>query len=209
MNVALTPTAWVYLPYVSRASGVYILSNHSYYVNSSGYLNVYGEVYNGDSTHFDMVKVSANLYDGSGQLIDTSYDFLWDNLPAGEKSCFAISLGQHSNWARYEFENPTYWTYGHAFPNITLINVTVNYDSSSNQYTFLGQARNDHGAPVSGVAIIITLYEATGRVIGCGIGWPNDSSLDPGQTSSFKITFYGSRYANVASYRIQVDGDPQ
>ena len=158
-----------------------------------------------------MVKVSANLFDSSGQLIDTNYDYIWDNLPAGERQCFDIRLSNHAGWAYYEFENPTYWTSGHAFPNVALLNVSATYNSARNSYTVLGQVRNNHDKPVSGVAVFVTLYDAAGFVMGCGMTWPNDSSLEPGQVSAFKLEWYGTgnNYANVASYRIQVDGNPQ
>jgi len=119
-NGTLTPTPWVYLPYISRQesptptptltptptvtptntptstqtplpSGVYVLPNHSYYQTSWGSLHIVGEVMNNTSNHLTFVKISANLFSSGGQLLDTDYTYIYlDDLPAGHKTCFDV-----------------------------------------------------------------------------------------------------------------------
>ena len=52
-----------------------------------------------------------------------------------------------------------------------------------------------------------TLYHAGGAVIGCCYSaYVRGSNLGPGETGFFEITFPLREYADVASYRLQVDG---
>lgn len=220
-NGTLTPTAWVYLPYVSKEelptltpttvpSGVHILSNHSSYVDSSDYLHIAGEVQNSTANHLQLVKISVNIYNSSDDFIDTDYTYTkLDNLPAGYKTCFHILLEEPAGWSYYQFETPTYWTGGKPLPNLTVLNHSGSYNPTSGKYVIIGQVRNDHGTRVESVSPVGTLYNDSGLVVGCGSTWVNSTHLDPGQISSFKITFYGHHYADVTSYRLQVDGYPQ
>ena len=69
--------------------------------------------------------------------------------------------------------------------------------------------RNDHGSRVQYVKIVGTLYDGAGTVVGCTYGYVSGTHLDPGGTGSFSLTFIGRDYVDVASYRLQVDGNAQ
>ena len=94
-------------------------------------------------------------------------------------------------------------------PNLTVLNDSGSYDPTFGWYEIIGQVRNDHGTRVEYVSPVGTLYNVSGIVIGCDFTYVNATHLDPNQTSSFKMTFVGRDYADVASYRLQVDGNPQ
>ena len=229
-NGILSPTAWVYLPYINKQEpptptatltptptpqptvvqpGVYILPNYSSYVDNIDYLHIVGEVQNNTSNHLYFVKISANIFNSGGQLLDTDYTYIYlDNLPAGDKTCFDILLEEPAGWSYYEFETPTYWTNGEPLPNLTVFNDSGMYNSTYDQYEIIGQVRNDHGTRVEYVSPVGTLYN-TSVVVGCNFTYVNSTHLDPGQTSSFKITYYGRDYTDVTSYRLQVDGNTQ
>ena len=232
-NATLTPTAWVYLPYISRQepltltptltptntptptpttvpSGVHILSNYSFYVDSIDYLHIVGEVQNNTANHLRFVKITANIFSGGGQLLATDFTYIYlDNLPAGDRTCFHILLEEPAGWSYYEFEAPTYWTDGEPLPNLTVLNDSGSYNSTFGWYEIIGQVRNDHGTRVEYVSSVGTVYNASGVVVGCDFTYVNSTHLDPGQTSSFEMTFSGRDYADVTSYRLQVDGNPQ
>ncbi len=189
-----------------------ILPNHSSYVTSSGYLHIVGEVYNDTPDHLRYVKITANILDSSGQLLDTDYNHIpLDDLPAGDKTCFHISLKEPAGWSYYEFETPGYWKDGKPLPRLTVLDDSGSYNSTCKDYEIIGQVRNGHGTRVEYVSPVGTLYNAAGTVIGCNAGYVNGIHLDPAQTGSFKIAFGGWHrdFADVASYRLQVDGDPQ
>ncbi|MFQ6058643.1 MAG: FxLYD domain-containing protein [Anaerolineae bacterium] len=188
---------------------VYVLSNHSHYVDSINYLHVIGEVYNNTANHLRYVKITANFFNSSEQLVDTGFTYTYlDNLPAGVKTCFHILLAEPAGWSYYEFEAPSYWTDGEPLPNLTVFNDSGSYDPTFGWYEIVGQVRNDHGSRVEYVSPVGTVYNASGTVVGCDFTYVNSTHLDPGQTSSFKMTFGGRDYADVVSYRLQVDGNP-
>jgi len=228
----LTPEAWVYLPYISKAelptatptprptntptatpfpSSVYVLPNHSFYETSWGSLHIVGEVMNNTSSHLTLVKISANLFDSGGRLLDTDFTYTYlNNLPAGHKTCFdVLFLDPPSDWSYYEFETPTYWTNGRALPNLTVLNDSGSYDPTYGDYRIIGQVRNDHGSRVEYVSPVGTLYNYLGKVVGCDFTYVNSTHLDPGQVSVFRIDYYGRNFSDVVSYRLQVDGNPQ
>ncbi len=206
------PPQYVYLPLVTKEPppGVYILNNHSDYVDSIGYLHIAGEVQNNTANHLRFVKITANIFNGDGQLLNTDFTYIHlGNLPAGDRTCFHILLEEPASWSYYEFEAPTYWTDGEPLPNLVVFNDSGSYNSTFGWYEIIGQVRNDHGTRVEYVSPVGTVYNASGIVLGCDFTYVNSSHLEPGQTSSFKMTFSGRDYANVTSYRLQVDGNPR
>ena len=194
----------------SIPAGVYILPNHSHYVNSIDYLHIVGEVHNNTSNHLRFVKVVANVFNNNGQLLETDFSYIYlDSLPAGEKTCFDLLMQEPANWAYYEFETPSYWTDGEELPNLAIFNHSGSYNSTFGWYEIIGLVRNDHGSRIEYVSPIGTLYNADEIVIGCDFTFVNSTHLDPDQTSSFEITSTGRDYSDVASYRLQADGNPE
>ena len=220
-NGTLTPTAWIYLPHISRQEpptptptaippGVYALPNHSYYVDSTDYLHIVGEVRNNTGNHLRFVKIAADIFSSSGQLLDTDFTYIHlDNLPAGDKTCFHILLPKPAGWSYYQFETPTYRTDGEPLPNLTVMNHSGSYNATYGGYEIIGQVRNDHGTRVEYVSPVGTAYNTSGTVVGCYFTYVNSTHLDAGQISAFKLTFSGRDYSDVTSYRLQVDGNPQ
>ncbi len=206
------PPLFVYLPLVVKEPppGVRVLNNHFAYVDTIGYLNIVGEMQNNTPNHLRFVKITANIFNSGGRLLDTEFTYIYlNNLPAGDKTCFHISLEEPVGWSYYEFEAPTYWTDGKPLPNLAVSNDSGSYDSISGWYEIIGQVRNEHGTRVEYVSPVGTLYNASGVVVGCSFTYINSTHLDPGQTSSFKMTFFDRDYADVTMYRLQVGGNPQ
>lgn len=190
---------------------VEVLSNHSHYVTDYGSMWIVGEVQNNTADYLRFVKITANIFNSSGQLLDTGYSYInLDNLPPGDKTCFDILVGDEpAGWSYYEFESPSYQTGGKPLPNLTIINDSGSYNSTYGWYKIIGQVRNDHGSRVEYVSPVGIVYNASGTVVGCGYTYVSATHLDPGQTSSFEMNFTGRDYADVVSYRLQVDGNPQ
>jgi hypothetical protein len=189
-----------------------ILANHTAYTTSYS-MFVVGEVQNNGEIGLSQVEVITNLFSDKDQLIDTGTDNVTlDVLPPGDKTCFEVGLSEFDGWSYYEFETPTYYsTSNDQLQNITVYNDNGTYNPDNGSYGILGFARNDNDVQVRYVQLIVTLYNTSGTVVGCGYTSVNSTHLDPGQSSSFELTFSGyyRDYADVASYRMQVDGDPQ
>ena len=191
----------------SVPSGVRILSNHSYYVDTINYLHIVGEVSNNTPDYLRYVEIHVNIFNSSGQLLTTDFAFVQlDSLPAWDKGCFhLIVLDTPANWSYYKFEAPTYWIDGSPPSNLTIFNDSGAYNSTFGWYTIIGQVRNDGTVPITYVQPIGTLYNSTNTVIGCDFTFVNSTDLSPGQTSSFEMYFMGRDYFDAFSYRLQVD----
>jgi hypothetical protein len=189
---------------------VYVLDNHTSYVDSDDYLHIVGEVQNDTLDDLRYVEIDASFYDQDGAPLGSEYTYtLLDNLPALDRTCFDLMLPNPVAWASYSFEDPTYWTDGSPLPVLTVIYDGGYYDPVYGRYEISGQVRNDDSHRVEYVSPVGTVYNTDGSVIGCDFTFTNSMHLDPGQISSFELTFSGRDYSNVGSYRLQVNGKPR
>jgi len=187
--------------------GVQILSNHSYYIDSIGYLHIIGEVQNNTSNYLRFIQITVNLFDINNILVDTDFTYIFlDSLPPYTKACFHNLMSPPPMWSHYQFENPTYYIDGQPLPNLAVLNVSSSSDYFGG-YKIIGQVRNDQGSRVEYVSPLITVYNNAGIVLGCDFTFVNSTHLDPNQISSFTDTFSNVNYSDVSSYHIQVDGN--
>lgn len=192
-------------------SGVTILGNHSAYINSIGSLHIVGEVQNNSGGNIRFVKITADFYNGSHQFIGSSFTYTdITNLPSGQRTCFdVLESDPPDGYASYEFEAVTYSNTSEGLPNMAVLSPSGSV-SQTGSYHLIGQVRNDNGTTVNYVEPVGTLYTANGTVADCGFTFVNSTHETAGQTSSFDMIFIGRpTYTDVASWRIQVDGDPQ
>jgi hypothetical protein len=59
------------------------------------------------------------------------------------------------------------------------------------------------------VTVSATVYNASGVPVGCEYDAVDQTSLNPGQTTSFTVNYYSfyRDYADVTSYRLRVAGE--
>ena len=213
----LTPRAW--LPIVARPampfpvcpSGVTVLPNHNYYI-SYNYLHIVGEVCNNTANTLKYVEITANLKNGSGNLVGTDFTYaMMDHLPPHTRTCFDVTfLTIPTGWTTYSFEPVSSSVSSVARPNLTVLNSQGTYNQSTHYFETIGMIRNDAATTIRYVMPVITLYNATAKVIGCDFTFVNtaDADLTAGQSSSFDNYSIGRDYSDVAGYVVQVDGTP-
>ena len=196
------------LPPEPPPAGVSILTNHSYYVDAINYLHIVGEVMNNTDDNLRFVKITADFFNNSGQILDTDFTYIWlDNLPSRDKTCFDLALPAPGGWSYYQFEPLHYWTDGVPLPNLAVTDHHGSYNSTFGWYEIIGQVRNDEATVVEYVMPVGTAYNGSGTVVGCDFTFVNTTDLNPGQISAFKMTFLGRDFSDVISYRLQVDGN--
>ncbi len=189
--------------------GVSIINNHSWYVDSINYLHIVGEVYNGTDDDLRFVKVTANFYTNSGQLIDTEFTYvILTTLPAFDKSCFDLLIPQPAGWGYYTFEPVGYWDDADPPHALEISNTSTSYQSTFGWYKILGEVTNEEPYRLEFVYPVGTVYDQQGIVLGCTSTYVSSKHLDPGQKSSFEMLFSGRDYLNVATYRVQAEGNP-
>lgn len=202
-----SPTPTVTATPTSTSVPVEVLPNHSSYVDSIDNLWIVGEVQNNTDDYLRFVRITTNLFDTAGQLLDISSSYIdLDSLSPDEKTCFSVLFSEEpAGWAYYEFE-ARYRTGGEPLPNLVIFNDSGSYDPTFGWYEIIGQVRNDHGSRVEFVKPVGTLYDGAGTVVGCDFAYVNARDLEPGQTGSFEMLFTGRDYSDVDAYRLQVDG---
>lgn len=202
-----------HLPLVLRNDAppaVVVLPNSSWYQAGASTVRIIGEVQNNGVQTVTFVLVTVNLFDASGQVVETEQAYAYlDLLPPGQRTCFNLQLPKPASWSRYEFETPTFVATSSTSPALT----TYNVSSAINQvgwYEISGFVRNDDSVQVIGAEVIATLRSANGTALDCDTTFANTSTLNPGQSSAFRNTFTRrDDYSDVASFRVQTDGDRQ
>jgi hypothetical protein len=191
-------------------AGVTILGNHSSYTDSIDYLHIVGEVFNNSGGPIRFVKIIVDLYNGAHQFIGTDFTYTWlSNLPNADRTCFDVLVDTPAGYASYEFEAVSYSGSSEGLPNLALLSPSGSVGSFG-YYHLIGQVRNDMEVQVKYVQPVGTLYTANGTVADCDFTFVQSTHLSAGQTSAFDIAFISRpSYADVTSWRLQVDGDPQ
>jgi hypothetical protein len=188
---------------------VRVLANHTTYTDGEGALHVVGEVENGTADPVYRVGITVQLLSSYGEVVDIGHGVApLQHLAAGERTCFHVSLAEPADWASYAFEAVSY-SPGGPPPALSIVNDSGTYVPSAGWYLLGGEVRNDHGARLEGVTAVDTLSDGAGDAVGCDGAYVLSIDLEPGEQSLFELAFTGRDYGDVASYRVQADGEPE
>lgn len=200
-----TPTATV----TGAPEGVTILENSRAYRDSIDAQHIVGEVVNGTQTNVKFVKVTANLFDAKGELVETDLTYAkLSVLAPGQKTCFhSIFYPGPGDWDSYELE--VEWRDGgEVSQNLVITQHSASFNALD-WYVIEGMIRNDNSQTVESVESIATVYDKSGRVIGCDSGFMDNDTLGPGQSTEFEHMLNHVEKDAVDAYRLQTDGDLQ
>lgn len=115
-------------------------------------------------------------------------------------------VSEPADWSYYEFQTPTFSTTSAQNPALSIYNENA-YITQFGWYEIIGFVQNNDSVRVTSTEIIGAVYSADGTPLDCVSRFANTSTLNPGESSSFKITMTGrDNYNNVADYRLQTDG---
>jgi hypothetical protein len=156
------------------------------------------------------VRVTANLFNASGQLVGTDQAYVYlSRLQPGDHTCFNMLVAEPADWSYYEFQTPAYTVTSSSIPALTIYNENA-YVNQYGWYEIIGFVRNDDTVQITNTEIIATVYSADATPLDCDSALANTSTLNPSESSSFKNTFTGrDDYNDVADYRLQTDGNRQ
>ena len=199
-TVQPTPTATV------APEGLTVLDNHTAFRDSLDALHIVGEVRNGTQTNREFVRITGNMFDAGGQLVDTDFTYTRvDVLAPGERGCFHLLFYPGPpNWSSYQFEVSA-WEGG----NVTTGLVVTQHSGSFNilgWYELIGMIRNDTSQGAEYVQSIATLYNKADRVVGCDLTFVTADTLSPGESSSFKHLISSVDEDEFDRYRLQTEG---
>jgi hypothetical protein len=165
------------------------LVSHSSYVTSSGYLHIVGEIVDQGTTNVEFIEVDFNLYDASGQLLDTNFTYASsDLLAAGERSPFHEIVTPPAGYDHYAITAISADATP-ARPNRNFAaRVTNRFVDSIGVEHLVGEITNDNATRAEFVEAIFTFYDVGGATVDEGFTYvdTSDASLAPGQTALFE-----------------------
>ena len=206
-----TPTntsTQTHTPTNTPTPAVSILANNTSFVDISNNLHIVGQVENRSANNVEFVKITANVFNASNQLVAVDFAFtMLRVLTPNQQACYHIVMPQPANWTHYELEG-TYVVGGVTAPSLTKLSVTTGYDGTGVP-KILGQIRNDGNGRANSVQAIGTLFNVNNKVIGCDSAYVSSTNLNSGQTSSFQINFWPYSYPPIDTFSLQAYGIPQ
>jgi hypothetical protein len=199
-----TPTATPVPPSVKVLSGSY-----SYTGNESS-LHIVGEIENQTGRDISNLSIESSLKNSKNKVLASQVDAIYlSYLPAGKRTCFhVIYIDPPSGWSSYTFSEPAYSLATSVKPDLQVTSSDGEYSSSDGEYTLSGKVKNNGNSRVYMVRVIGTLYDSRNKIRGCAYDYIDASSLylDPDQSSSYSIEFYGRDFSDVDDYDPQPDG---
>lgn len=190
INGAITPTAVMPTTTEIRATPTLsippleILSSQSY-INARGEYLIVGEVRNNASVPMNYHENTATLYDDKGNIAGTVPVYvLPGTIPPGGKSPFMTTpTDQYAGTTNYKLQFPG----GHQAP-LEKQDLVISGDSSSVKSGWLvaeGEVQNT-GTTQEDVIITVTLYDASGNVVGVAESYPDPSTVPGGGSAPFE-----------------------
>lgn len=195
------PALLVALP-ASASTSVTIVSSSSY-VDSIDYRHVVGEVRNTGTTNVDSVELTVTFHDAGGRLLETSSTYsALDILAPGERAPFHAIDETPPGYDHYELSLSSQATT--AMPNHNFTTTVSNeYTDSIDYRHIVGTVRNDNTTTARFVEPVITLYDASGTVVGTDFTFvKSDDSSSLGAKASAPFEFAISTERPWATYRI-------
>jgi len=178
--------------------------------SGSAYLYVVGEILNNTASNVEYTKIKVTLRDPSGNVVATDYSYsMIDTLSPETTSPFLVMFYDAPEWSTYECSVTWDTTTQEPYP-MEVLNSASRFDSGD-AYHVVGELRNQHAEERTYVKVLITLYDATGAVIGADYSYTEPHTLAPGETVSFdeSVYFWAGKpdRSKVAGHLLQAFGD--
>ncbi|MGQ9586315.1 MAG: FxLYD domain-containing protein [Anaerolineae bacterium] len=168
-----------------------------------------GEVRNLTAGSIEWVEVQVSLYDEQGSPLAYQAGFtLVDQIPAGGRGPFAILFDQGpSRFSTYQIV-PLSAVPAREEGRTSLLLAVSDLQGetlSPAAYALQGRVQNEDTVTLESVSVVVTLYDAEGRVLGVREVSPERETLPPGGRSPFEAVFLGLN-GTVESYTVQAQG---
>ena len=179
-----------------------------FYETPAGGLWCLGEVRNTAGVDIERVEVQVSLYDENDRVLAANSAFtMLDVVPRGGKAPFAILFAEPpEGFASYRAlalsaEPATYL--GSRYLDLAV--VEHRGKAEGDIFYVMGQVRNTGQADAKEVTVVVTAYDAQGRVVGVRAGAIEADVLPAGETSPFQVNLFPIGGV-VADYAVQVQG---
>jgi hypothetical protein len=179
-------------------SGVNVLPNfdaHTY-TDQDGFehLAIRGQVENTSGSSVVLVRVSVEIVNADGQVVDTISDYTaLDLVHNNERACFHLDGYIPQNYSHFVWNATEYYTTVDHRPNLVvtdfdlwIIDISPWPPDYVYEYAVRGHIRNDEAVAVHGVDAIVTVFEDE-LVVGCiGFSSIDPPTIFPGESAEFE-----------------------
>ncbi len=200
-------------PTPSPASGrgdVKILTRSGYHITggfTGDYLDIFGELQNTSNKNLKYIKLTATLYDSAGKVIETVWTFAnTDILLPGEKAPFVfMKITSQEDYKHYAVEVTSCRETTEApYRDFEFLN-TSSYIDDLGYYCVKGEIKNTGTQDIDFVGVIMTCYNAEGKVISVDMTHLI-AHLKAGETASFDTHAPPKQISSkIATYSLQTD----
>jgi LysM repeat protein len=185
------------------------IANVGFYETPVGSLWCLGEVVNNTGAGIEQVQIAVSLYDAEGETVATGSTFTeFDIIPNEGKMPFALLFTEppsgfsHHQVAALSGVTVVHW--GRYYMDLT-IESDRGEASGERAYVVTGQVRNTGQYEAEQIRIVVTVYDAEGRVVGIRRGSPETQTLAVDESSPFRVSL-SSLGGQVVTHTVQVQG---
>lgn len=172
--------------------------------DSLGYLHILGEIKNVSDEPHSFVKAIVTLYDASDQVIATQFSFtLLDVIPPGATAPFDVIFTHDVKGSKRYTTQADSNRGGEVKTGLRITSHKSSTDSLG-YFHVVGVVKNESSSPATFVKIIVTMYDASGKITGTAFSFTTLDTVGPGQTSPFDVIATLS-LKGTAKYQVALD----
>lgn len=163
-------------------------------------VHVIGEVYNNTPTTVSKIVVEAVLNLKSGTQTTLRGSPLVESLAAGSRACFDLYTVQPGEVSSYSVKVLSYATGGALLSGTEALVANAGYSAENSWYSLDGTVSVADPTLLGGLRAVVTLFDSSGRVLGCEQTYVRAESEDANAPALFNLTFMNRDFSQAASY---------
>jgi len=182
------------------------------YFDDLGDFHVVGTLTNNADQPLNTIAV-AGLYGADGTVLDADYEFSPYPLPVGVDVPFDISYFGNVNYNQsqanlvdsYTVQVDEWNTYPPSSDYASLSSTDETIQKDTAQWTVNGTFVNSSTSNVSGVTVLVAVYDAQNNLVATGNSYitPNGNFFTSNDTGSYSITIYFDPNADLSGYHTE------
>jgi LysM repeat protein len=185
------------------------IANVGFYETPVGSLWCLGEVINNTGASIEQVQVAVSLYDAWGEMVAAGSTFTeFDIIPNESKMPFALLFTKPpSGFSHHQVVALSGVTVAHWGRNYMDLTLESDRGEASGErvYVVTGQVKNTGQHDAEQIRIVVTAYDAEGRVVAIRRASPEMQILEVGESSPFRVSL-SPLGGQVVTHTIQVQG---
>lgn len=189
----------------SQTQSIKILQD-SFYVDSSGYLDVIGQIQNTGSNTVDSVYLTGSIFTKSVDQADSATDAYVADLVPNEVAPFYMEFGSPNSSPDGAWDelvstlsvsiavSMANSTNNYLYPGLSVVSSSGSVGTEGNfsgAYVVNGVIKNTGNQSANGLWVVGTFFNSTGSI--CGVGYSDyltPTNLEPNATTTFRVAAF-------------------